>query len=822
MKPKALQPKNGSFLMPIKLLFFCFLSIQISYGQFSLSGKITNSQGQSLEGAQLHFTSLKLGAVTNKKGVYRFTRVPQGKYVLQVSFLGLKTIDTLIEVNNQPLVINFKLQPASEELSEVVLEERSAEETSALRLRDVDGTAIYAAKKNELILVNKLSANLAANNARQVFARVPGIVVWESDVAGLQLGVGARGLSPDRTANFNTRQNGYDMAADALGYPESYYAPPMQAIQSIEVIRGAASLQYGTQFGGVINLKLKTGNPKKKFSGQTVNTYNSLGYFNTFTDLGGQLGKLNYYSFHNYRAGSGFQNNSAFKALTEHLRFAYRFNARLEIIGEYTYMHYQAQQPGGLTDFQFNNNPSQSLRSRNWFAVNWNLAALTLNIDLNEKTKFNTRTFGLVAERNALGYLNPPNRLDLQPFIDRDLLLDDYLNFGNETRLIHRYTLNTLPQIALVGIRYYQGQTDKTQTYGNSGRQANFNPKQDILHPKSDYRFPSKNVAVFAENIFNLSRHFSLTPGFRFEHVNTCAKGFYDSSVRVPLTGEVVIDSLSHENRNSKRSFVLMGIGAAYKLKKGRELYANYSQNYRAITFNDMRVVNPSAAVDPNLKDEQGFNMDAGVRGNLATWLSADISVFWLSYQNRIGSVLQKVNDEFFGERIVRYTTNIAQANIVGFESYIEIDLLKLLKIKSKTTLSLFSNIAIIEGRYSHSNEPAIEGSKVENVPLFNLKTGLKARYKKLGGSLQFTYLSQQYSEATNAEKSATGIAGTIPAYWVMDVALDYQFKKLKVETGLNNFTNNTYFTRRASGYPGPGIISSAPLNFYLGLGIWF
>jgi Fe(3+) dicitrate transport protein len=39
--------------------------------------------------------------------------------------------------------------------------------------------------------------------------------------------------------------------------------------------------------------------------------------------------------------------------------------------------------------------------------------------------------------------------------------------------------------------------------------------------------------------------------------------------------------------------------------------------------------------------------------------------------------------------------------------------------------------------------------------------------------------------------------------------------KKLKIETGINNIFNEKYFTRRATGYPGPGIIPSPPRNLY-------
>ncbi|MFT6360282.1 MAG: Fe(3+) dicitrate transport protein [Saprospiraceae bacterium] len=47
---------------------------------------------------------------------------------------------------------------------------------------------------------------------------------------------------------------------------------------------------------------------------------------------------------------------------------------------------------------------------------------------------------------------------------------------------------------------------------------------------------------------------------------------------------------------------------------------------------------------------------------------------------------------------------------------------------------------------------------------------------------------------------------------------MSYKFKFLKLETGVNNLLNQNYFTRRATGYPGPGIIPSAPRTAYLTL----
>ena len=55
-----------------------------------------------------------------------------------------------------------------------------------------------------------------------------------------------------------------------------------------------------------------------------------------------------------------------------------------------------------------------------------------------------------------------------------------------------------------------------------------------------------------------------------------------------------------------------------------------------------------------------------------------------------------------------------------------------------------------------------------------------------------------------------------IPEYDIMDFSIAYKLKKFKIELGANNLLNNFYFTRRATGYPGPGIIPSPPRNYYL------
>lgn len=157
------------------------------------------------------------------------------------------------------------------------------------QIPEIVGTNIYAGKKNALIVLEHVQGNIANNTMRQVLAKVPGIHVWESDPSGIQIGIAARGLSPNRSWEFNVRQNGYDIAADPFGYPEAYYNPQLQAVQRIEIVRGQGALQYGPQFGGMINYILKNGTEiNKPFEFETQQTIGSNGLINSFNAIGGK------------------------------------------------------------------------------------------------------------------------------------------------------------------------------------------------------------------------------------------------------------------------------------------------------------------------------------------------------------------------------------------------------------------------------------------------------------------------------------------------------------------------------------------------------
>lgn len=804
------------------LLFSLFaVALTVSAQECTVRGTVRMKEsGKAVHHAEVFIQGTSWMGETNSRGEYVIRNVKPGTYIIAVFYPEMESETKELTLHEGENFLEFELKEISKELEEVTIEAEEISNNGIRRLRSVEGAVIYEAKKTEVIQLSDLNANLATNNPRQIYAKVPGLNIWESDGAGLQLGIGARGLDPNRTSNFNVRQNGYDISADALGYPESYYTPPSEALDRIEVVRGAASLQYGTQFGGLLNFVLQDGSESKPFEVTSRQSFGSFGLFNSFNSVGGKKGKVKYYTYFQHKQGDGWRPNSSFDLNAAYATIAFTPSENFSVTAQYTFMHYLAQQPGGLTDAMFEEDPQQSIRTRNWFQVNWNLMSLQADYKFSDRWKLNARLFGLIGGRDAVGNLGRIDRAD--DFEERDLFVDDFNNFGAELRLVHYYQAFHRPSVLVVGSRYYNGFTHRRQGLGTDGSDANFNFNNPDRLEGSDYDFPGNNVSLFAENIFNLTDRFSVTPGLRVERIETKADGYYQTKVLVPDpdTG-IAEDSVFwvDEYRNRTRSFLIAGVGLSYKIKETIEIYGNLSQNYRAINFNDIRVVNPNLVVDPQIHDEEGFNADLGIRGGRDGIANFDVSLFYLKYKGRIGSVLQ-VDEETY--RIYRYRTNVADSRHVGIEAFGQVDLLTFGNTNHNHKLFLFGNVALIDAVYVNAQEEVIQGNEVELVPRFNAKAGITWQWNKFQMTWQTAYTSDQYSDATNAEYTPSAVEGLIPAYHVMDLSARYHYKWLTLESGVNNLTNQMYFTRRAAGYPGPGIIPSDARNFYVTLQVKF
>ncbi|WP_315819776.1 TonB-dependent receptor plug domain-containing protein [Paraflavitalea speifideaquila] len=152
----------------------------------------------------------------------------------------------------------------------------------------IKGTYLFAAKKSEVVSLIKSDANLTDNNPRQIFAKVPGVFVYENDGTGNQINIATRGLTAHRSWEMNVRLNDVMTNSDLYGYPASHFNASTESIERIEIVRGSGALQYGAQFGGMVNYITREADSTRKFTFETQNATGTYGLLSTYNAIGGK------------------------------------------------------------------------------------------------------------------------------------------------------------------------------------------------------------------------------------------------------------------------------------------------------------------------------------------------------------------------------------------------------------------------------------------------------------------------------------------------------------------------------------------------------
>ena len=678
-------------------------------------------------------------------------------------------------------------------------------------LSDVTDGIIYAGKKTEVIITDSLDANKAINNTRQILGRTPGLNIVETESGGFTAnGIATRGLNPSQSIEMNTRQNGYNISADIYGYNEAYYLPPMEAVSRVEMVRGAASLQFGSQFGGLVNYVLKEAPKLKKVEFNTSQTVGSFGLFNSFNSIGGTIKKVNYYAFIQYRTIDGYRPNSKQWQVSGFGKIQYKPNEKVAMSVEYSLLRNELKMPGGLTDSAFNANPKSSTRTRNWLNSPWNIVSANLKYTPTENTTIDFKSTFLFSNR-SLVWRNEdggPEALDnIDPstnqYVPREVGKEKMQNSTTELRISHTYKTGKQRSTLAGGIRYSYAWFNRK---GGGEGTTNSDFDLSITGPWGyDLDFSTTNFAPFIENVFKIGERFTFTPGFRFEYINSTATGF-----------KTIDNSKIYTDLVRNRYFPLFGAGLGFKLTANTNLYGNISQAYRPIDYGQLEPLGVISKIDPNLKDAKGFNSDLGYRGTIKNYLNFDIGAFYMAYNNRIGVVLK--TDEQTGVDYT-YRTNIANSVHQGIESYIEFNIVKCINTNSKYGISIFNSFAYIDSKYTSGE---FIGKRVETSANTINRVGLILNDSHFSITCQYNYVGDAYGDASNIKASSDPVAGYIPAYSVLDCSASYKFKKYAIKLGGNNLTDKAYFTRRTDEYPGPGIIPSIGRSWYLGFSAKF
>lgn len=666
-------------------------------------------------------------------------------------------------------------------------------------LPDRHGSTLLVGKKTEVVLVDSMGANAAQNVQRQVLGRVPGLVVTETEGGGFPSnGIGVRGLNPTQSVEMNVRQNGVGVAADPFGYAETYYLPPLESVERVEIIRGSSGLQYGPQFGGVVNYVMRRGDPTRAAALTLQQTAGSYGLVNTFGSLGGGNGAVRWFGAAQNREQDGWRPNSGYRQTTAYATLGVTLTPTVDLTLDYSGLRNRIRMPGGLSDAQYAAGARQSFRARNWLRSPWNVASATLTWQPSRRTRLESVTSYLSSER-SLVWRNEdvgPGTLDvIDPatgeYPAREVGRQAFANVTEELRLLTDYSIGGRSHTLAAGVRWFNGRLHR-QGGGEGSTGSDFDLRiADGTRYEYDLRYATRNVAAWVENAFRVGSRLAVSPGIRVEALRSTAEGYK----KAPFPPQV-----------KSRTLPLLGIGGSLITSATTGMYANVSQAYRPIDYGFITPVGSVSRIDPNMRDPHGVNADLGWRGTLADdRVRFDVGVFRLDYRDRIG--LRSRTDASGATYTER--TNVANSIHQGLESYVEVTPVS----GPAGRVTVFNSLALTDARYTSGD---VRGHRVEYAPRTVERAGITLGAGRLSTTLIGSAISDAFGDADNTLRSDDAVVGRIPPYSVFDWAATLVGSRTwRLQAGVNNVLDRKYFTRRADEYPGPGIIPSAGRSVY-------
>jgi Fe(3+) dicitrate transport protein len=650
-------------------------------------------------------------------------------------------------------------------------------------LPPVEGTRINAGKKTSVLDLDELP-KINNNNYRQALTKTPGLLLSEETTP--LVSIGYRGLNPHRVQFTQVLKDGIPIHADQFGYPEAYYTPPLDTVDRIEFVHGGASLQYGPQPGGALNYVTHRPRTDKEFSFRTTQVLGSDDLYSTFTSVDGTLDRLGYYGYFNHRQTDGFREaNSDVDLFAGSIKLV--LDAQSDSRWILTFDGYDEEhgEPGGLTQAGFAANPDTTTRFFDRFELQRYSASLAWEKDVSENTLFTVTGWGGYYERfskrqsgGGFGTVATGTSNSIED--------QDFYTGGLEARLRHDWALGDNLNTFAAGVQLYHTTSPRVDMTGAT-------PDADSGTVIRDTDRSVLYAPLFVENRFVFG-DLSLTPGLRLEsiwqsvkeNINTAKTG-----AGTPLGDEEEFDFVP-----------LLGLGVEYSLPNKVTAYGNVSQAYRPKIFTEAVPTGGGAVANDDLEEGKSWQTDLGLRGQPTPYLFWDASLFYMDFDDQIGTVGSSVE-------------NIGHTTHRGAELSLEVELLGLADALCDRTgsprnhqFSVFGNVMFLDAEIEAG---ALAGNTPQYAPDYIIRTGGIYRWKDRAKlALTGTFVDDHFANDNNAANFA------VPTYMVWDLTLECKIYRdtLSVIGGINNVLDESYYSRVRP----DGIDPAYGRNYYAGL----
>lgn len=741
----------------------------------SISGNITNSDGQPAAMVSIQVREIKKGTTSNERGEFSISNVNPGHYTLVISYVGVPTIQTTIDVEaGKPAVTNIQLEAGSGQLQEVVV---LYNQGSNNREASIGKTSIKPMDLPQSVAVigEKLIRDQQAQRLSDVIKNVNGVYLATAR-ASTQENFYARGYSFSSTNMF---KNGSRVNSGAM--------PEVSSLESVEILKGGTAILFGNVApGGILNMVTKK--PKFEHGGEVSMRAGSYDLYKPSIDIYGPINKSIAYRLNGtFESANSYRDQVGSKRYYVNPSFLFKLSNNTELILEGDYLKHDFTPDFGIgtldntrisplsrstflgTDWQYSKTrqATASANLRHRFSDNWQL-------DATGSFQQYSRDYYAVEriQANAAGdWARPLGRTDTR---------EQYVT--GQVNLNGKFRTGNIGHTLLVGA---DAERYLTRAF-NYDIQGKIYDTINILDPvkyiqRSDVpvatrltrvKTPVVRTGAYVQDLIALSDKFKVLAGVRWSLQES----------RPVNTNYLAKDSVALGKIQTDRAFSPR-IGLVYRPTPTTSLFVSYSNSFGINTGTDIY----NNALKPSIIDQ----FEIGVKNILLKGkLTANITAYRIVNNNLAQTAQFDANG--------LPNNNAALKELTGQTTSdgIEVDL----TATPVEGLSLIAGYSYNKMRYTKTPDTKgsyVEGERLVNTPAHTANYSMmytvpKGHLKGFQVGAALFYVGDRFGGWNNTIGQTQQYSRLIAVegFTTLDFSAGYSFKKISLLAKVSNLTN--------------------------------
>jgi Fe(3+) dicitrate transport protein len=785
----------------LSLLFilFVFVGARAQTERAAIRGRVLDQNGAAVQGAVVTLrqagTHVEFVATTGADGGYAFSGVAAGEYGLGASAHGFSAATTGLTLGSgESRETDLTLRPVGV-AEEVVVSSSRIAETPAVLEQFPGSVSVIGPDQLE---------NSRVFSTTEALRKVAGVNVRDEEGFGLRPNIGIRGLSPTRSTKVLLLEDGLPITYAPYGDNASYYHPPVDRFETIEVVKGSGQILYGPQtVGGVINYV--TANPPQEPSGFVSLTGGNRDYFNGHVNYGGTWGNTGLLFDYTRKQGEGARRDVRSGLNDFNVKTVSTFGSRHALTGKFNYYGEDSNVTySGLTEAEYRADPRANPFRNDFFYGDRFGGSLTHALVFGPDAVLTTNLYGSYFKRHwwrqSSNSNERPNRLGSDP--DCRGMQDLDTTCGNQGRLRKYYFVGVEPRLhvshnlfgsrseADFGFRAHFETQDRRQENGDTPTS-----RSGLLVEHNERR--NQAYSAFAQNRFTYG-DWTITPGLRVEHIE-----YQRTNRLVGARGE------------TSQTQAVPGLGVSYSPSARLTIFVGAHRGFAPPRTED--IINNTTGGVIELDPELSWNYEAGARTILADGLRIEATFFRMDYENQIipASLAGGVNTTL---------TNGGETLHQGFELAGRLDTGALRKSPHNFYLrAAYTALPVAEFRglrkSSVDSTTVITGNRLPYAPENLLTAGFGyAHPRGFDALVEAVYVGSQFADDLNTvNPTANGQRGLLPSFTIWNATGNYTVERLRATffVSAKNLFDRLYIADRSRGIlPGPPRLVQSGVKF--------